>query len=113
MNPMAAPLSEARCFLHPQREAVARCPDCRRYFCRECVTEHAGRVLCTDCLASRTQPETGRERIYGGLRALIQFLSATVVLWMLFFYLGRILMSVPDSFHEGTIWSGSFWGAAK
>ncbi|MBT8374528.1 MAG: rhomboid family protein, partial [Deltaproteobacteria bacterium] len=32
-------LALQRCNNHGQREAVARCPKCRRYFCRECITE--------------------------------------------------------------------------
>ena len=32
------------------REAVARCPECTQFFCRECITEHDDRVLCSACL---------------------------------------------------------------
>ena len=39
-------LVHQRCFNHMLREAVACCPECRRYFCRECVTEHEDKVLC-------------------------------------------------------------------
>src|SRR5580658_7631208 len=34
-------LLDQRCFNHDLREAVAQCPSCKRFFCRECVTEHA------------------------------------------------------------------------
>ena len=104
-------LSAERCFLHPGREAAARCPDCGRFFCRECVTEHHGRVLCRACLAVQAPPMTSRARLYGGLNALFQFLLGTFFLWLLFYYLGRILMSVPDSFHEGTIWGEPWLGS--
>ncbi|MCI0613826.1 rhomboid family protein, partial [bacterium] len=39
-------ISKQRCFFHSQREAVVRCPECGRYYCRECVTEHLDRLLC-------------------------------------------------------------------
>ena len=38
-------LIHRRCLHHPAREAVALCPECRRFYCRECVTEHAGRMI--------------------------------------------------------------------
>ena len=43
-------LAHQRCFNHATREAVARCPECHHFFCRECITEHDDRVLCTGCL---------------------------------------------------------------
>ncbi len=49
----AEDLSGKRCFNHAGREAAARCPGCRRFYCRECVTEHDGRVLCAECLRRR------------------------------------------------------------
>ena len=33
-------LIHQRCSNHPGREAAVRCPECGRFFCRECVTEH-------------------------------------------------------------------------
>jgi hypothetical protein len=39
-----------RCFNHGMREAAARCPECGRFYCRECITEHDDRVLCSACL---------------------------------------------------------------
>ena len=46
-------LSQQRCFNHTSREAVARCPECGRFFCRECITEHDDRVLCAVCLGKK------------------------------------------------------------
>ena len=43
-------LTHQRCFHHSHREAVARCPECRQFYCRECVTEHDYRVICATCL---------------------------------------------------------------
>jgi hypothetical protein len=43
-------LAAQRCFHHSLREAVARCPECRQFYCRECITEHEERVICATCL---------------------------------------------------------------
>jgi hypothetical protein len=45
----ALPLRQ-KCWNHETREAVCRCPACSRPYCRECVTEHEGRLLCAPCL---------------------------------------------------------------
>lgn len=100
------PLVQQRCFRHDQREAVARCPECRRYFCRECITEHEDRVVCATCLkklATRAGRRAGRLR---SLRHGVQCLFAMLVLWLLFYALGRGLLSIPSDFHEGTVWKG-------
>jgi hypothetical protein len=39
-------ITQQRCLNHMLREAVARCPECSRFFCRECITEHEDKVLC-------------------------------------------------------------------
>lgn len=44
-------LAHERCLRHDLREAAGRCPACRRYYCRECLTEHDHRLLCVTCLA--------------------------------------------------------------
>lgn len=50
------PAFQQRCVHHPAREAAVRCPLCRNYFCRECVTEHADRLVCAACLARQRAP---------------------------------------------------------
>lgn len=39
-----------RCLNHEAREAVSRCPSCRNYFCRECISIFEDRVICAACL---------------------------------------------------------------
>ena len=103
-------ISQQRCFNHAQREAAARCPECGGYFCRECVTEHDDRVLCASCLARLLKAsEAGVFHLRGLLRTG-QFLCGGFVLWLFFYYLGQILLSLPTSFHEGTLWKGGWWG---
>ena len=97
-------LAHRRCDNHANREAAARCPECRRFFCRECVTEHAGRVICADCLADiASQADAGRWSMSG----LLPYLAAVIgmmVAWMAYYYIGLILLDMPHEFHEGQLW---------
>lgn len=102
---MSANLLQSRCFHHPEREAVARCPSCARFYCRECITEHEGRVICADCL--RMVLADTEERGSGWLQHMLRAgagLLGFFLLWLIFFSLGRLLLDLPSSFHEGTIW---------
>jgi len=96
-------LAERRCFHHADREAVARCPACRRFFCRECITEHEGRVVCASCLTGEDEAESeGRRR-----PVLLRWAFAVAsfaLLWGCFLFAGRALLALPDSFHDGTLW---------
>ncbi len=86
-----AELSLQQCFNHAGREAAARCLECGRFFCRECVTEHGGRLLCGHCLAGvgRTEKKTGG-LLKGCLRAAAALLSF-VLAWLLFYGFGWVL----------------------
>lgn len=100
-------LARQRCFNHADREAAARCPACGRFFCRECVTDHEGKVLCAQCL--RTTEGEPRERRTG--RTLSRALQASIsflVLWFVFYTMGRALLTVPTQFHEDTMWQVEF-----
>lgn len=103
-------LSSQRCFNHKLREAVARCPECGRFFCRECIAEHEDRVLCASCLNKLLKTSKASSLRLTGLIKLGQFLCGGMVLWMFFYYLGQILLSLPTSFHEGTLWQTGWWG---
>lgn len=97
-------ISEQRCLNHHDREAVARCPSCFKFFCRECVTEHEQRVICARCLAVLSH---GPEKRGARLRRLAAAIPAGVgcfMLWLMFYGIGRLLLAIPSSFHEGTIW---------
>ncbi len=100
-------LNRSQCFLHPDRGAVARCPQCGRCYCRECITEHGGEVLCRRCLHTERVEERGAEgsgqRDRRGVSRLLKPLCALAVyalLWLLFMMLGTLLMHFPDSFYE-------------
>lgn len=99
-------LETSKCIHHAEREAVARCPECRHYFCRECVTEHAGRIICSSCLRKSILQEqdthsSGRFRkllrcSFTGVYALL----CLMVLWIFFFILGQLLLELPADYHS-------------
>lgn len=104
------PLSQQRCYHHGRREAVVRCPQCRRYFCRECVTEHRDRMLCSDCLnrvtgKAGTIPRRWRQR----WNLLAQGALGFMLLWYAFYLVGVMLLAIPHEWHEGTIWQEAWW----
>ena len=97
-------LAQQRCFNHPRREAVAHCLECELFFCRECVTEHEDRVICAACvrrLAQAGKPDSDR---LGSLAAGVLVLTGLAVAWAGFYLCGRLLVLLPSSFHEGTVW---------
>ena len=93
-----------RCRNHPAREAVARCPGCGRFFCRECISEHEGRVLCASCLAQIFKPDAVPRARLARLGRIVLAFAGIVTAWIFFDLLGHILLKIPASFHEGTIW---------
>lgn len=99
-------ISTRRCFNHAQREAVARCPVCANFFCRECITEHDGRMICARCLLPSQTPQRKRRLAAAALRS-IQVLAGVLVLWLVFFLVGRALLLVPSSFHDGSLWGSA------
>ncbi len=96
-----------RCFYHESREAACRCPICRRYFCRECVTEHDDRLLCVECLktivAGQAAPRGGVRRVLRGLLPVAGILMA----WLFFYFIGRTLLLIPAAVHDGTVWESN------
>ena len=101
-------LTQQRCFNHLLREAVARCPECRQYYCRECVTEHDDRVICAACLKKSASPETSARRGWRVVGRLILFFAGCLAVWMFFYFFGQTLLSLPNKFHDLTIWKGTF-----
>ena len=97
------------CTNHSQRMAAARCPECGRFFCKECITEHRGRVLCTACLEKTISPVSGRRSRLFGLLRMLQWSLGVWLLWVFFYYFARLLLRIPASFHEGTLWQQGWW----
>jgi hypothetical protein len=97
-------LVQQRCFNHVQREAVARCPECRGFFCRECITEHEDRVVCAACLRKLARLPLTRRPAFVKAARLAQAALGVLIVWFFFFLIGEGLLALPDSFHEGTLW---------
>ncbi len=93
-----------RCLNHSAREAVARCPECRRYFCRECVTEHDGRAICSACLARLSRVTERQPLLLGWLTTPMAVALGLTVAWLFFYGVGRVLVKIPAEWHEGTVW---------
>jgi hypothetical protein len=104
------PLAQQHCLNHPGREAAAQCPQCRHFFCRECITEHDDRVICAVCLRELARASGARGHPLRALgRAGLAF--GGLLTAMLFFYLiGQALLLIPESYHDGTLWK-SFWSS--
>ncbi|MGH9591737.1 MAG: rhomboid family protein [Bryobacteraceae bacterium] len=95
---MSVRLADQRCWIHEEREAAARCLPCRRFFCRECITEHAGEMICAECVARNASPRRASERSRS-IRWTALALAGVFVAWLVFYYLGQGLAQVPSDFH--------------
>jgi hypothetical protein len=94
----------ALCLNHPRREEAARCTSCGRPFCRECVTEFEGRMVCSACHLEKSKVAEKPPRDWAIVTASLQFVIGLAVLWLSVWMLGRVLLSIPSEFHEGTTW---------
>ena len=97
-------LAQQRCFNHAAREAAARCPECKRFFCRECITEHEDRVLCAACLKTLAIAPFTKQHVFADLARFAQCAVGILIAWFFFFLIGESLSRLPDSFHEGAFW---------
>jgi hypothetical protein len=100
-------LVHERCFHHALREAVARCPECESFFCRECITEHEDRVICASCLKKLVARGGSNRLRWSWLLRVAQCLAGLLLCWTVFYYTGRALLAMPSSFHDGTLWKPS------
>jgi len=103
-------LVQQRCRNHIHREAAARCPECQRFFCRECITEHDDRVICSSCLAQLTGGSEKHASRMGAVVQLIQIAVGLAIVWSCFYMMGRGLLFVPSEFHEQSLWSAGLSG---
>lgn len=98
------PLQRATCLNHPRREAAARCTACAQPFCRECVTELDGRMVCGACHRAKVATKEKAPKDWFALTASLQAVLGLALLWSTAWFLGRLLLSTPSEFHEGRIW---------
>ncbi len=101
-------LSHQHCLNHALREAVARCPACKHFYCRECITEHDDRVVCASCLKQVTQATTGKKYSLASLGRGTLCALGFVTAWLFFYWIGETLLSASTKFHDGTVWKTGF-----
>ena len=99
-------LRARKCSRHEHREAVARCPSCKAFFCRECVQEHEGQLICAACLTRGAQQRPVRAASVwkSGLQHALSLGAGVTLAWLFFYLLGTVLLSIPADVHEGTFW---------
>lgn len=86
---------------------MAKCRACGQAYCRECVVEHGGRLMCGECLRRESAAAEGTARSWwrrAPLAASLQWLMAAVVLWWLFYGVAGVLRRIPAAVHEGVVW---------
>lgn len=102
---MTAPaFSKSRCRNHPARQAACRCPGCGFDFCRECVTEHHERLLCSRCMAQLTGAGTGKPSASRTLKVIAQSAAGILAAWIFFFLAGELVSVVVAPQHEVHAW---------
>lgn len=94
------PLSQERCFRHDLREAAGRCLSCRRFYCRECLTEHDHRLLCVSCLAKLPSVPAAPVRRPWRLDYIYPLLGLLLA-FTLFYWLGQTLILATTDFQGG------------
>ena len=85
---------EQRCWNHEAREAACRCMACARSYCRECVAEHEGRLICAACLAQASAKNTARR---GGARRLApaaMVVGGLLMAWLTYWRIGSFVMTL-------------------
>ena len=103
-------LAHQRCFNHAWREAAARCLGCGRYYCRECITEHEDRMMCASCLTRLTAARAQRKARLAAIIRVAMCGVGLLTVWFFFYLMGKGLLALPSSFHEGTVWQErSYW----
>src|SRR5689334_9490413 len=80
---MARLMVNQSCWNHETREAVCRCPECGHSYCRECVTEHAARLLCAACLR-KAMAATAPRRTAGRFSPVLLLACGLVLSWVIF-----------------------------
>ncbi len=89
-------LARKRCFNHSDREAVACCLECGNFYCRECITEHDDRLICSTCLREQGKPSAKAMLAQDDVLVLLSVIFGFAVAWLCFYLTAQILLSVED-----------------
>jgi hypothetical protein len=89
-----------RCLIHENREAIARCPSCRQYFCRECVTEHDQKFICASCLRKSAGKKDFKVSPIRWAIPVFQVAGGVIAAWIFFYVLGELLIQIPPNLHD-------------
>jgi hypothetical protein len=97
-------LARQQCFHHPGREAIARCPGCHRDYCRECVTEHDDRYLCSACLRRAASSQDRAARRFRFPAAACLAFTGLLSAWIVFYASAQYLALRNEADHSYRIW---------
>jgi hypothetical protein len=61
-------------------------------------------MYCVTCLREKTAKKQSKKRDWFLLTSSLQLLLGLLLLWIAAYYMGRLLLSVPTEFHEGSVW---------
>ncbi len=81
-----------------------RCLECRRYFCRECATEHEERLLCAECIKRLSARRAGKGGRLAWVKGALGVAVGLLLAWLFFYGIGQVLMQIPAAQDEGTTW---------
>jgi hypothetical protein len=85
-----------RCANHELREAVSRCPQCRRSLCRECVTDHEGRLVCAACLRISARDAAAPRPSGHRVKEIGMTVAAVFLAWAIFFGAAQSLITITE-----------------
>ena len=85
---------QQRCWNHEAREAACRCPACGRSYCRECVSEHEGRLLCAACLTAAVATTAPQSSAFGKLAPPGMIAAGILMAWLIYWAAGAGLIGL-------------------
>jgi hypothetical protein len=98
-----ATLLDSRCFSHVDREAVAKCGKCNRFYCRECITEIDRKLICSSCQKEdHAAPVEKKRRLFEVPFLLFRGMLGFGILWSLFYFMGKLLLLIPADYHNAS-----------
>jgi len=66
----------------------------------ECITEHEGKFLCSNCLQRQSAPIESARRSARWFNAGIGMIIGLSVAWLFFYLVGRLLILIPANLHD-------------